>query len=70
MRMNLATFRRLTANLSGDLEMLCAGAKVWSLWHNENYVSIDNEDEVDEPEEAIQLWTSFDEPEKENSQGD
>lgn len=40
--MKLATFRRLTAHLPDDLEMLCAGAEVCVLWHDENHVSIDD----------------------------
>ena len=42
--MTLAEFRRLTSHLAGERELLCAGAPVGLLWHDERAcVSIDDE---------------------------
>ena len=40
--MLLSEFRRLTEELDGDLELLCAGGPVDLLWHDDDAVSIDN----------------------------
>jgi hypothetical protein len=42
--MTLAEFRRLTAHLAGERELLCAGVPVGLLWHDEtDVVSIDDD---------------------------
>ena len=41
--MTLAEFRRLTAHLAGERELLCAGAEINIVWHDEtDAVSIDD----------------------------
>ena len=41
--MTLAEFRKLTSHLAGERELLCAGAPVGLLWHDERAcVSIDD----------------------------
>ena len=41
--MTLAEFRRLTAHLAGERQLLCAGAPVRILWHDEvDSVAIDD----------------------------
>ena len=43
--MTLAEFRAKTAHLGGSRELLCAGAPVGILWHDENgNVSIDDDE--------------------------
>ena len=41
--MTLAEFRELTQHLDGDLELLVAGAPIELLWHDDEYVSIDDD---------------------------
>ena len=41
--MTLTQFRILTAHLEGDMELLCAGADIGLLWHDDRAVSIDND---------------------------
>lgn len=41
--MTLAEFRRLTAHLDGERELLCAGAEVGVIWTDDNTVSVDEE---------------------------
>jgi len=42
--MTLAEFRRLTAHLAGERELLCAGAEIGILWHDEvDIVSVDDD---------------------------
>lgn len=45
--MTLDEFRELTAHLDGKHELLCAGADVGLCWHNDDYVSIDDEANYD-----------------------
>ena len=41
--MTLEEFRNATAHLSGDLEFLCAGGEIGLLWHDDGFVSIDDD---------------------------
>ena len=44
MSMTLTEFRKLTAHLAGERELLCAGAPVGLLWHDGvDVVSIDDD---------------------------
>lgn len=53
--MTLAEFRRLTAQLDGERELLCAGAEINIVWHDEaDYVSIDDGD-VDAGDHGVVL---------------
>ena len=64
--MTLGEFRRLTAHLPGERELLCAGAEIKIVWHNSPWglapddgfvpmVSIDDGD-VEHDEHAVVLW--------------
>ncbi len=41
--MTLQHCRDATAHLSGDLELLCAGASIGIVWHDDDHISIDDE---------------------------
>ncbi len=54
--MTLAEFRRLTAHLAGERELLCAGAEINIVWHDEtDAVSIDD-GYVDVDDHGVVLW--------------
>ena len=44
--MRLNTFRELTAHLPGELDLLCAGGRIRIVWHDNQYVSIDDDDDL------------------------
>ena len=53
--MTLGHFKRLTAHLDEDLELLCAGAELAIVWHDDQYLSFDDGDpELDDS--AVVLW--------------
>ena len=55
--MLLSEFRSLTEHLDGELELLCAGAPIGLLWHDEGaVVSIDDEALYELDEDAVVLY--------------
>lgn len=61
--MTLAEFRKMTANLPGDVEMLCGGVRTGAVWCDEDelaHVTID--DDEDYPAEEYGNKVLFREP--------
>ena len=54
--MTLEQFRDLTAHLNGDLRFLCADESIQIVWHDDDYLSIEHDGDVEVNPNCVVLW--------------